>query len=150
MQKQVNVNLNFFTWRQTCFNTHLHFHTYAKTNKCTLKFLFLDGNIFNMYTLKFPHLCSPFQGKTVCCGDKTFFSYFLHALAGTCSRPITLCFSSTTHFLFKFLKEKKQTNKISSQIQCFMFLQDCSSTSCSSSFGRKIFKKIEIAEECFF
>ena len=139
MQKQVKVNLNFFTW-QTCFNTHLNFHTYEKTtNKCTLKFLYLDAN----------HTCAAHL-KAVCCGDKTFFSYFLHALAGTCSRPITLCFSSTTHFLFKFLKEKKQTNKISSQIQCFMFLQDCSSTFCSSSFGRKIFKKIEIAEECFF
>ena len=61
MQKQVNINLNFFTWRQTCFNTHLNFHTYAKTNKCTLKFLYLGANIFNMYTLKFPHLCSPFK-----------------------------------------------------------------------------------------
>ena len=99
MQKQVNVNLNFFTW-QTCFNTHLNFHTYEKTtNKCTLKFLYLDAN----------HTCAAHL-KAVCCGDKTFFSYFLHALAGTCSRPITLCFSSTTHFLFKFLKEKK-TNK---------------------------------------
>ena len=99
MQKQVNVNLNFFTW-QTCFNTHLNFHTYEKTtNKCTLKFLYLDSN----------HTCAAHL-KAVCCGDKTFFSYFLHALAGTCSRPITLCFSSTTHFLFKFLKEKsKQT-----------------------------------------
>ena len=53
-------------------------------------------------------------------------------------------------FSFQISERKKRTNKISSQIQCFMFLQDCSSTFCSSSFGRKIFKKIEIAEECFF
>ena len=100
MQKQVNVNLNFFTW-QTCFNTHLNFHTYEKTtNKCTLQFLYLDAN----------HTCASHL-KAVCCGDKTFFSYFLHALAGTCSRPITLCFSSTTHFLFKFLKEKNKLTR---------------------------------------
>ena len=108
MQKQVNVNLNFFTW-QTCFNTHLNFHTYEKTtNKCTLKFLYLDANIFNMYTLKFPHLCSPFKGGVL--WRQNFLLIFFARVGWNLQQTHYSVFLQHNSFSFQ-ISERKKENK---------------------------------------
>ena len=105
MQKQVNVNLNFFTWRQTCFNTHLNFHTYAKTNKCTLKCLYLGANIFNMYTHF--HTCSRQNGVL---WRQNFLLIFFARVGWNLQQTHYSVFLQHNSFSFQ-ISERKKENK---------------------------------------